>query len=44
MTDLNQLSATAVVAAITSGECSAEDVTRACLARIEEREPVVEAF
>jgi len=44
MTDLNQLSATAVVAAITSGECSAEDVTRACLARIDEREPVVGAF
>ena len=38
MMDLNELSATAVVAAITSNDCTAEEVTRACLARIEERE------
>ena len=38
MTNLNELSATAIVAAITSNNCTAENVTRACLARIEERE------
>lgn len=43
-TALNELSATAIVEAIASGKCSAEDVTRACLARIEEREPVIGAF
>ena len=44
MTDLNELSATAVFAAISSGDCSAEDVTRACLARIDAREADVGAF
>ncbi|MBH60945.1 MAG: hypothetical protein CL569_00530 [Alphaproteobacteria bacterium] len=44
MTDLNERSATAVVAAITSNDCTAEEVTRACLARIEEREPEIGAF
>ena len=44
MTNLNELSATAVVAAISSGDCSAEDVTRACLARIDARDEEVGAF
>ena len=44
MTDLNHLSAAEIVEAITSGNVSAEDVTRACLARIEEREAEVGAF
>ena len=34
MTELNERSATAVVETIASGKASAEDVTRACLARI----------
>ena len=44
MTELNERSATAVVETIASGKASAEDVTRACLARIEEREAEVGAF
>ena len=44
MTKLNELSATAIVAAITSNNCTAENVTRACLARIEEREAEIGAF
>ncbi len=43
-TKLNELSARGVVGLIASGEISAEEVTRACLARIEAREPVVGAF
>ncbi len=44
MVNLNRLSATAIVESITSGVCSAESVTRACLARIEEREAEIGAF
>ena len=44
MTPCNELAAHEVVSLIASGETSAEEVTRACLARIEAREPVVEAF
>ncbi|MBH60946.1 MAG: amidase [Alphaproteobacteria bacterium] len=44
MTELNRFSATEIVDAITSGDCSAEDVTRACLARIDKREFEVGAF
>lgn len=44
MTPRNELAAHEVVSLIASGETSAEEVTRACLARVETREPVVGAF
>lgn len=44
MTNLNELSARDVVRVVAAGEASAEDVTRACLARIEAREDDVKAF
>jgi Asp-tRNA(Asn)/Glu-tRNA(Gln) amidotransferase A subunit family amidase len=42
--DLNLLTATAAARAIAAGEITAEDLTRRCLARIEQREPVVRAW
>ena len=44
MKPLHQLSATEIVAAIGGGKTTAEAVTRACLDRIAEREPRVEAW
>ena len=41
---LNELSATQAAARIASGELSSEDLVRACLARIAEREPSIKAF
>jgi Asp-tRNA(Asn)/Glu-tRNA(Gln) amidotransferase A subunit family amidase len=41
---LNELSASEAAARIASGELSSEDLVRACLARIAEREPSVRAF
>jgi Asp-tRNA(Asn)/Glu-tRNA(Gln) amidotransferase A subunit family amidase len=41
---LNELSATEAAARIASGDVSSEDLMRACLARIAEREPSVRAF
>src|SRR5262245_13593593 len=41
---LNELSAHEAAAKIASGELSSEDLVRACLARIAEREPSVRAF
>ncbi len=41
---LNELSGSEAAALIASGEISSEDLVRACLARIEEREPTVKAF
>jgi Asp-tRNA(Asn)/Glu-tRNA(Gln) amidotransferase A subunit family amidase len=41
---LNELTASAIVRAIGAGECSCEDVVRACLDRIAEREPLVRAW
>ncbi len=41
---LNELTATQTVAAIVSGRTNCEQVTRACLARIEERDPDVRAW
>ena len=40
----NELTATEALDTIASGALSAEDLTRACLARIADREPVVHAF
>ena len=40
----NELTATEALAAIASGVLTAEDLARACLVRIAEREPVVHAF
>lgn len=40
----NELTATEAIAAIASGEITAEDLACACLARIAEREPEVHAF
>ena len=44
MKPLNQLTATEIVRAIGSGKTTAEAVARACLDRIAEREPRVEAW
>ncbi|MFM9969305.1 MAG: amidase [Burkholderiales bacterium] len=44
MAPLHQLSASEIVASITRGATSAEAVARACLERIAEREPRVEAW
>src|SRR5687768_15409294 len=44
MKSLNQLTATEIVQAIGAGQTTAEAVARACLARIEEREPHVLAW
>ncbi len=44
MTDPAALTATAAIAAIAAGKLSALDLVEACLARISEREPVVQAF
>src|SRR5688572_8599345 len=44
MQRLNELTATAIVAAITSGKTTCEAVTRACLERIAEREADVRAW
>ena len=41
---LNELTARAAAARIASGEISSEDLVRACLARIAEREPSLKAF
>ena len=41
---LNELTAGAIARAIAAGECSCEDVVRACLDRIAEREPLVRAW
>jgi Asp-tRNA(Asn)/Glu-tRNA(Gln) amidotransferase A subunit family amidase len=41
--DLNLLTATAAARAITSGEITAEELIRGCLARIDQREPTVSA-
>ena len=41
---LNELTATAIARAVGAGECRCEDVVRACLDRIAEREPVVQAW
>ena len=41
---LNELSAHEAAARIARGELSSEDLTRACLARIAEREPAIKAF
>ena len=41
---LNELSAHEAAARIASGELSSEDLVRACLARIAEREPSIKAF
>lgn len=43
-TALNELTATEIVAAIHSGSTTCEAVTRACLERIAEREPEVQAW
>ena len=43
-TPLNELTATQIVRAIAEGEASCEAVARACLERIAEREPQVEAW
>jgi Asp-tRNA(Asn)/Glu-tRNA(Gln) amidotransferase A subunit family amidase len=42
--DLNLLTATAAARAIASGEITAEDLIRGCLARIDQREPTVRAW
>ena len=42
--DLNLLTATAAARAITSGEITAEELIRGCLARIDQREPTVRAW
>ena len=44
MDNLNHLSATDIVDLISLGQVSAEDVTRACLRRIAERDEFVQAF
>jgi len=44
MTELNKLSAVAAAAEIAAGRISSEDLTRACLARIDERESDVRAW
>ncbi len=44
MKPLNQLTATEIVQAIAAGRTSAEAVARACLERIAEREPHVQAW
>ena len=41
---LNELSAHEAAARIASGDMSSEDLVRACLARIAEREPSIKAF
>src|SRR5262245_49909226 len=41
---LNELSAHQAAARIACGELSSEDLVRACLARIAEREPAIKAF
>jgi len=43
MTQLNKLSAVAAAEEIAAGRISSEDLTRACLARIAERESDVRA-
>lgn len=40
----DESSATGIARHVAHGQCSAEDVTRSCLARIEEREPAVKAW
>src|SRR5882762_10779160 len=42
--ELNLLTATDAARAIASGEITAEDLTRSCLARIDRREPTVRAW
>ena len=44
MNDLCRLSASEAVARVAKGEATSEELTRACLERIEEREPEVEAW
>ena len=44
MNDLCRLSASEAVARVAKGEVTSEELTRACLERIEEREPEVEAW
>ena len=42
--ELNELSAVEAAGKIRSGEISSEELVRACLDRIEEREPVIRAW
>ena len=44
MTDLNTLSAVEIASRTTSGAVTCEEVARACLARIDAREPIVKAW
>ena len=44
MRALNELTATEIVAAVRSGDATCEAVTRACLERIADREPAVQAW
>ncbi|MGZ5178724.1 MAG: amidase, partial [Burkholderiales bacterium] len=43
-TPLHSLTATQIVAAVSAGETTCEAVARACLERIAEREPTVQAW
>ena len=43
LTELTELSATEAVSMILSGKISSEELVRACIERIEEREPIVRA-
>jgi len=44
MTELTEMSLVAVAEAIAGGEASSREVTEACLARIDARQPVLNAF
>ena len=44
LTELTELSATEAVSMIFSGKISSEELVRACIERIEEREPIVRAW